>query len=342
MNNDQHQVREDLDTREDRRLLDNGDQSPLDNRPNLSTVPLISSGPGSPPPRTLTFKNGLAVVVGIQIGSGIFSAPATVISVVESRTLAVIAWLLAGLLAWTGAISFIELGSLVPVNGGMLEYLIFLYNEELGFIFAWSWILISRPSALAMVSLIFSEYLHKAFTSGDDAADQNPKIIAVVGIVLVTVVNCLGSSVGNGVAKAFMALKIVGLLSIALSGLVYWTFWPGASNPGPRMEVTKELTSNMNETSHLDGLWANLDAFTNAVLAAVFAYGGWESARASYCHQTNRNILTQAEDQLCCRGNPRCSNRSSQNSSYFNDNGYHIIHNFQPCLIYYCPLVRYG
>lgn len=267
-----------LDSPEDRRLLDDGDQSPFDERPSPMVVPRISSAPASPP-RTLTFLNGLAIVTGMQIGSGIFSAPATVISAVGNRGSAVIAWLVAGILAWTGAASFIELGSLVPVNGGMLEYLIFLYSEKFGFVFAWSWILISRPCGLAMVSLIFSEYLHKALV-GDVAANESPKITAVVGIAIVTLLNCLGSNIGNGVAKGFMAIKIVGLLSIALSGLVYWIFWPGASEPSPRVEVIRELTYNKTKTSFTD-VWADLDAFTNAVLAAVFAYGGWESVRSS-------------------------------------------------------------
>ncbi|KAI1379318.1 amino acid transporter [Hypoxylon crocopeplum] len=275
MNNDQSSADDRLNSPEDQRLLDDGDQSPLDEGPSASVVPHISSTPTSPP-RTLTFLNGLAIVTGMQIGSGIFSAPATVISAVENRVSAVIAWLVAGILAWTGAASFIELGSLVPVNGGMLEYLIFLYSEEFGFIFAWSWILISRPCGLAMVSLIFSEYLYKALV-GDEGADESPKIAAVVGIIIVTLLNCLGSNIGNGVAKAFMAIKIVGLLSIALSGLAYWIFWPGASDPSPRIQEIREFSHKNTESSHLTDLWANLGAFTNAVLAAVFAYGGWES-----------------------------------------------------------------
>ncbi|KAI1451267.1 amino acid transporter [Annulohypoxylon moriforme] len=274
MNNDLSLIEYRLGSHEDERFLNDEDQSPL-GEPSSSVLPHVNSTPASPP-RTLTFLNGLAILIGMQIGSGIFSAPATVISAVENRVTAAIAWLVAGILAWTGAASFIELGSLVPVNGGMLEYLIFLYSEEFGFIFAWSWILISRPCGLAMVSLVFSEYLHKAL-AGDEVANESPKTTAIAGIAIVTLLNCLGSNVGNSVAKAFMVVKIVGLLSIVLSGLVYWIFWPGASEPNPPIDVIRELAHNETENSPFTDTWANLDAFTNAVLAAVFAYGGWES-----------------------------------------------------------------
>src|SRR5437868_10648674 len=53
-----------------------------------------SSAPG--PPRTLTFWNGLGIVIGLQIGSGIFSAPATVMDKTQSAWLAVAVWFGAG------------------------------------------------------------------------------------------------------------------------------------------------------------------------------------------------------------------------------------------------------
>ncbi|KAI0171908.1 amino acid transporter [Hypoxylon sp. FL1284] len=272
MNNGQPPIDDGPSSPEQRRLLDNGDQSSLgDEEPSSSLVSHLSSAPAAPP-RTLTFLNGLAIVTGMQIGSGIFSAPATVISAVESRVAAVLAWLVAGVLAWTGASSFIELGSLVPVNGGMLEYLIFLYNEECGFLFAWSWMLISRPCGLAMVSLIFSEYLYRAL--GVESAGGSPKMTAVIGIAVITLINCLGSNVGNGVAEVFMAIKVVGLLSISLSGLVFWIFWPGALGS---TDAVREFPYNETTTSSLRDIWASFDGFTTAVLAAVFAYGGWES-----------------------------------------------------------------
>jgi hypothetical protein len=71
-------------------------------------------------PRILTNLNGLALVIGLQIGSGIFLAPSVVISKVQSPILAVLVWLLVGVLVWTGAASFIELETRISIDSGLI------------------------------------------------------------------------------------------------------------------------------------------------------------------------------------------------------------------------------
>ena len=66
----------------------------------------------------LTFLNGLAIVLGLQIGTGIFSAPSQVSNHVSSPGVGVPVWLFVGLFVWTGATSFIELGLAIPMNTG--------------------------------------------------------------------------------------------------------------------------------------------------------------------------------------------------------------------------------
>ena len=51
----------------------------------------------------LTFINGLALVISLQIGSGIFSAPSVTANHVPSPGIGILVWLCGGLLVWTGA-----------------------------------------------------------------------------------------------------------------------------------------------------------------------------------------------------------------------------------------------
>lgn len=66
---------------------------------------------------------GIALVVGLQVGSGIFSSPGVVLASVGSAGGSLVVWVASGLLAWSGASSFAELGSSIPVNGGAQAYL---------------------------------------------------------------------------------------------------------------------------------------------------------------------------------------------------------------------------
>lgn len=80
----------------------------------LSNSNARTQGSGS-----LTFFNGLALVLGLQIGSGIFSAPSQVSNRVPCPGAAVLIWFVSGIMVWTGAASFIELAPAIPKNGGI-------------------------------------------------------------------------------------------------------------------------------------------------------------------------------------------------------------------------------
>lgn len=71
----------------------------------------------------VSLAGGIALVVGIVIGSGIFSSPGVVAKETGSVGTALLVWLGAGLLSWAGGSSFAELGSMLPMNGGHQVYL---------------------------------------------------------------------------------------------------------------------------------------------------------------------------------------------------------------------------
>jgi amino acid transporter len=60
-----------------------------------------------------------------------------------------------GILAWTGASSFAELGTAIPVNGGAQAYLAYAYHPLVAYLFAWTSISVLKPGSNAIISLIF-------------------------------------------------------------------------------------------------------------------------------------------------------------------------------------------
>jgi amino acid transporter len=239
-----------------------------------------SSEPNSTLPRSLTYVNGLAIIISLQVGAGIFSAPAAVRSSVSTSTIGLLVWVLAGILMWAGAAAFIELGLRIPHNGGMQEYLRHCYGDLYGFVFAWVWILLSRPCAMAMVSLVFSEYLFKTVMPDRDVDVWILKGVALLAIAAVTLLNLIGTKTGATAANVFLVLKLFGLGTVAVAGLVFAVmalFHRGALFP--------PSTSEPGDSS----VWAEVGGFTDAVLASLFAYGGCESVSADYAPA--RNII---------------------------------------------------
>lgn len=240
--------------------------------PSVVDETLSSSNPRAQPHASLTFVNGLALVLGLQIGSGIFSAPSQVSNHVPSPGAAVLIWLVGGIMVWTGAASFIELGLAIPKNGGIQEYLKACYGDYLGFLFTWIWIAISKPCAMAMIAMIFAENLSIAAGPVDVLSAWEVKVLAILGLFLITCINCLGTIAGARAANAFLILKLLAVFSIAATGIVMGV-------TGRRSHETEPEWFASDPDPHRQTMlnWAKAGEYITAIYGALFCYGGWES-----------------------------------------------------------------
>lgn len=230
---------------------------------------------------SLTFTNGVALVLGLQIGSGIFSAPSQVSNHVASPGIAVSVWLLAGVLVWTGAASFIELGLAIPKNGGVQEYLRICYSDFFGFLFSWVWIAIGKPCSIALTAMIFAENLSAAVVSADGISPWQMKGVAIAGLGLITLVNCSGRVAGARAANTFLLLKLLAIYSIIFIGIVVGIVRSRRSSQPSEVEWFGKEPNLQRQTIPL---WARVGDFITAIYGALFCYGGWETvSRSSQC-----------------------------------------------------------
>ena len=225
---------------------------------------------------SLTFTNGLALVIGLQIGSGIFSAPSQVSKHVASAGSGLTVWFLAGLLVWTGAASFIELGLAIPKNGGVQEYLRHCYGDFLGFLFTWVWVAISKPSATAMIAMVFSDHFCLAIFPETWSHLLLSKLVALLGLAFITCINCLGARTGAVAANGFLVLKLFAVFSIAFTGI-------GFAVTGKSEGPSSSDHGWFGKDSQFDSwtIWVFVGNYVTALFGALFSYGGWETV---CCH----------------------------------------------------------
>jgi amino acid transporter len=180
-----------------------------------------SSGGGLERQKTLTFLNGLSLLIGLQIGSGIFSSPAQVNNHVPSPGLSLVVWAVAGLLAWTGAASYAELGGAIPLNGGSGVYLRHCFGELAGFLFSWTAVIVLKPGSAAIIAIISGEYINRVlFGSFAEDAPWANKAAAVVCFLVVTALNIISTKLVIRFSDGLMVLKVVTLLAITVIGIV--------------------------------------------------------------------------------------------------------------------------
>lgn len=154
-----------------------------------------------------------------------------------------IVWLLSGILGWTGASSFAELGSAIPLNGGAQAYLAYAYGPLVSYLFAWTAIAALKPGmssvptiflfdnlfetagagSNAVISLIFAEYLNRLFwhaTKSDVAPDAIPQWAIQMCVPLVVKLETSGVTIPSKYYRtAIVSVIVVTLVCVATRSL---------------------------------------------------------------------------------------------------------------------------
>ncbi|EKM55586.1 uncharacterized protein PHACADRAFT_93389 [Phanerochaete carnosa HHB-10118-sp] len=210
--------------------------------------------------------NGIALCVGLQVWSRLSSSPGVVVANTHSVGASLIVWLTSGLLAWTGASSFAELGSSIPVNGGAQAYLQYAYGPLVSYLFAWTAISALKPGSNAVISLIFAEYLNRLFyhsTGSGISSDALPQwsiILTAVAAVLIVSVICVATpTLGTRAAVVFMTVK----LAVTIIGIV---------------QLAGGHSSSSFTTDIFAGSSKSPSEYALALYSGLWAYDGWDQA----------------------------------------------------------------
>ncbi len=181
--------------------------------------------------RTLRTGDGLAVIVGIMVGSGIFRTPGTVAALLGRPGLTFVAWALGGAVGFLGALIFAELSTRYPQAGGKYVYAREAFGRRAAFVIGWIEALGTYCAAIAAIAVVCGEYL--ARLCGWPASRAQ---LLGTGLVLAfTGMNLFGVSVGRWAQNVGTAAKVLALLAAVGLALAAGTGagWKGALPNAP-------------------------------------------------------------------------------------------------------------
>ncbi|GAX09142.1 amino acid permease [Secundilactobacillus silagincola] len=200
---------------------------------------------------------GSNILIGIMIGSGIFYIGSYVLQRAHmSMGLALLAWLIGGLVTLLGSLCFAELGAMNPATGGIYVYLSDAYSPVVGYMFNFQSMIIGGPGSIAAIAIA----LPMALNSLIPMNGLMVKVWAIALIVIFTLINYFGVDIGEWVQNVFNVLKVLPLILIIVLGLFWGHYTPNLS-----------LTPRNGSTSPVD--FIQMMAF--AVIASLWAYEGW-------------------------------------------------------------------
>jgi len=168
--------------------------------------------------RSLRLVDGLAMVVGIMVGSGIFRTPGLVAAQLGRPWLTFLAWVLGGALALLGALCFAELATRYPRAGGKYVYVREAFGPRAGFVVGWVEGIAIYPVAIAAIAVVAGEYAGRL--AGVEPGHTRWVGVGLAGVF--TAINLAGVASGRWAQNLATGAKI-----LALAGVVVLAFVAG-------------------------------------------------------------------------------------------------------------------
>jgi APA family basic amino acid/polyamine antiporter len=241
--------------------------------------------------RKLGLFDGVMLVMGSMIGSGIFIVSADVMRNLGSGYWLIVVWLITGVMTVAAAISYGELSSMFPKAGGQYTYLKEVFGKVMGFLYGWGLFTVIQTGTIAAVAVAFGKFTAYLVPALNDAAPifQSGtykitwiQILAIVVILFLTYINTKGVEAGKLLQNIFTGSKVIALIGLIILGflLIKGGFWAENMNFNWNAfnNLAADASGNFLQTGweSISGM-AIVGGIAAAMVGSVFSSVAWEN-----------------------------------------------------------------
>jgi len=210
------------------------------------------------------------IVIANMVGAGIFTTSGLLMKDLHHPVVMLGLWVVGGLVALCGALSYGELGAAFPHAGGEYAFLSRLYHPILGFLSGWVSFFVGFSAPIAASAIGFSEYLTRAFPGllhpgiigGASEAAVMKKFYAILIIAAFTSLHTRGLETGARVQNALTGLKILLIVGLVAAGFA----------------VGKGSLGHLVAAAPFRFDFGGLKTLGLSLMWIMFAYSGWNAS----------------------------------------------------------------
>lgn len=210
------------------------------------------------------------IVVANMIGAGIFTTSGLLMAGLNDPLLMLTLWVVGGIIALCGALSYGELGAAMPGAGGEYLFLSKLYHPIFGFLSGWVSFIVGFSAPIAASALGFSEYFCRAIPAiplwFENAGIMDPQatktFLSVTVILIFTFIHYRGIKSGSLVQNVLTLLKVALILFLLLAGFL--------SGKGD--------LANFHSGGGVSSDMAGWKTIGLSLMWIMFAYSGWNAS----------------------------------------------------------------
>ncbi len=226
--------------------------------------------------------DGISIVAGAMIGSGIFIVSADIARNVGSPGWLMVVWLITGVITVIGALSYGELASMMPHVGGQYVYLREAYHPLIGFLFGWTTFLVIQCGSIAAVGVAFAKFTGVLFPWISDSnilfelgpLKINSTMVVAIGMIsFLTWLNTQGIVTGKTVQNVFSSTKVIALFGFIAIGFL-------ATKNISSWEINKEVFWQASQVTPGNTIiplvgFALIAAIGTALVGSLFSADAW-------------------------------------------------------------------
>jgi APA family basic amino acid/polyamine antiporter len=206
-------------------------------------------------PRVLGSSDLILLTLGSTIGSGIFIVPATVLRLTGGQLgVALLVWVVGGILSFLGALTYAELAAMKPESGGLYVYIRSAFGGFVAFLYGWALFFLIASATVATLAVAFASYLRQL----TPLAPWATKVVADAMIVAIAAINVFGTRRSANLQNWTTAIKVGAIVIMSMVLLVRGNGLSATSLALPSIDVSA------------------LMAMGAAMLGVLWAYEGWQ------------------------------------------------------------------